>query len=35
MASDPVCFAIVDDDSARFTSTYKTRSIISAQNTVK
>jgi YHS domain-containing protein len=23
MATDPVCFAIVDDDSARFTSTYK------------
>jgi YHS domain-containing protein len=25
MAIDPVCFAIVDDDSARFTSTYKNR----------
>jgi YHS domain-containing protein len=23
MATDPVCFAIVDDDSARFTSTCK------------
>jgi Cu+-exporting ATPase len=23
MATDPVCFAIIDDDSARFTSTYK------------
>ena len=23
MATDPVCFAIVDDDGARFTSTYK------------
>ena len=24
MATDPVCYAIVDDDDARFTSTYKT-----------
>jgi len=25
MATDPVCFAIVDDDGARFTSTYKNK----------
>jgi len=25
MATDPVCFTIVDDDDARFTSTYKNK----------
>jgi Cu+-exporting ATPase len=25
MATDPVCFTIVDDDSAHFTSTYKNK----------
>ncbi len=35
MATDPVCLAIVDGDDAKFTSTHRSRNIISAANWCK